>query len=112
MSDDTITVQRRELFDYAYRATRLTGADHGVALLVAGEVAGASPVEIHLERLLTALERGDTPAFELRATVHRPRPVSGIVLPAVLWHALTERARPYLVPEALIDGSPGRSPVR
>lgn len=103
MNDDTIVVQRRELFDYVYRATRLTGADHGIALLVAGEVAGASPVEVHLERLLTTLERGDTPAFDLRATSHRPGAAAGIVLRADLWLSLTEWARPYLVPEALID---------
>lgn len=104
MSDDSIVVQRREIHDYVYRATRLTGADHGIALVVARKAKAAPDTDACLEELLALLERGQTPLVDLAGVPASPPPGgAGFRISQRLWARLTDCARPYLVPERRID---------
>lgn len=61
---DTLIVAPREIRDYAYRAIRLTGADHGVAHEIARAAVFAHiQLDSHLVNVVEALERGETPVF-------------------------------------------------
>ena len=61
-----VAVAPREIRDYVYRATRLTGVDHGVADEIARAAVFAHiQLDSQLANVLGALERGETPMFGL-----------------------------------------------
>ena len=64
--NDMVAVAPREIRDYVYRATRLTGVDHGVADEIARAAVFAHvQLDSHLANVLDALERGENPMFGL-----------------------------------------------
>lgn len=62
----SVAVAPREIRDYVYRATRLTGTDHGVANEVARAALFAHiQLDSHLANVVEALELGEGPKFGL-----------------------------------------------
>ena len=101
---DTVTVQPREIRDCVYRATRLSGADHGVATLVARRAMAAGPqIGAHLAGLLARLEAGAIPDYELDVGTPTGGDPIGTEVPVELWGRLVEAAAHFLVPERTID---------
>ena len=102
-----VAVAPREIRDYVYRATRLTGADHGVADEIA-RAAGFAHIQLdsHLANVLNALERGETPMFGLSyvaaaagasdRTVDAPDGLVVADLALFAWEACERGAQIYL----------------
>ena len=70
----TVSVAPREIHDYVYRATRLTGADHGVANEIARAAVFAHvQLDSHLANVLAPLGREETPVFGLPFVIDAER---------------------------------------
>ena len=102
-------VQPREVFDHVYRATRLTGADDGIATIVARSAKVAPDLDRRLCFILDNVERGVAPEVDLvnmRAQPGRSGPdevVAGMTVSVAIWDRLVAAAKPFLVSEQAID---------